>query len=145
MNTIKREEDGLYEQETISKIEMETILEKKLLICKCVAPVISELEFMTFFHEVGGLVERYGIKKLIFDKRSLRVFHQPSMEWYHVHWKKEMAKVGLKTYRKILPEDKVFKMSVEIGRKKIREKNPEFNFEDFDIQYCESIEEAISK
>jgi hypothetical protein len=47
-------------------------------------------QFKEIFHYIGQLVEQEKIAKLIFDKRELTVFHQPSMEWYFVEWKEKM-------------------------------------------------------
>lgn len=102
-------------------------------------------EFKEFFGKVGDYVKSNDVNKLIFDKSNLRTFHQPSMVWYHVEWKSVMAKYGLSTYRKILPDDKLFTKSVEVGRNKIKEEHPDFNFTDYDIQYVASVEEGLQK
>ena len=92
---------------------------------------------------VTELSEKEPVTKLIFDKSSLKVFHQPSMEWYHVEWKPRMLQRGLRVYRKILPQDSLFLQSVAIGREKILRNNPAFDLQQFDIQYCQDLEEAI--
>lgn len=101
-------------------------------------------EFKAIFHYIGSLVQTEGIRKLIFDKRALTVFHQPSMEWYFVEWKEKMYDMGLTTHRKILPEDIVFKTSVKIGRQKIEVNFPNGKYKQMDIQYAGSIEDAIN-
>ncbi len=101
--------------------------------------------FKEIFNYIGELTLTRKIKKLIFDKRKLSVFHQPSMEWYFVEWKEKMFEAGLKTHRKILPQDDVFRQSVRIGREKINKAFPEKKFHQMDIQYAETIEEAIAK
>lgn len=100
-------------------------------------------QFQELFEATGLLVAQYGINKLVFDKRSLRVFHQPSMEWYFTEWKERMFYKGLKTHRKILPNDPVFKTSVKIGREKIDKLYPTRKFHEMDIQYFETINDAI--
>lgn len=100
-------------------------------------------QFKHIFEEISVLVEKNKITKLVFDKRKLTVFHQPSMEWYFVEWKEKMFYLGLKTHRKILPNDPVFKYSVKIGRANISSKHPDGKFNMMDIAYAESIEEAI--
>ena len=72
------------------------------------------------------------------------VFHQPSMEWYFVEWKEKMYNHGLKTHRKILPKDAVFRQSVKIGRDKINREYPQGKFHKMDIQYFETLDEAIA-
>jgi hypothetical protein len=100
-------------------------------------------EFKVIFQKTGELVKLERISKLIFDKTKLKVFHQPSMEWYFTEWKEEMFHLGLKTHRKILPNDKIFQESVRIGRLKIYADFPNHKFHQMDIQYAGSIEEAI--
>jgi hypothetical protein len=90
-------------------------------------------------------VKEKKITKLIFDKRKLTVFHQPSMEWYFVEWKEKMFDLGLKTHRKILPQDEIFRQSVKIGREKIKSIHPNGKYTLMDIQYSENLQDAISK
>lgn len=102
-------------------------------------------EFKKIFQSIGELVKSEGVTKLIFDKRNLSVFHQPSMEWYFTEWKEEMFAAGLKTHRKILPQNEVFRQSVAIGRDKINKAFPKGKFHEMDIQYAETLEEAIQR
>lgn len=115
------------------------------LIVEATANYIPIEKFKEIFAGIGEVVARKGIKKLIFDKRQLTVFHQPSMEWYFVEWKEKMFDLGLKTHRKILPQDEVFRQSVKIGRDKISKSFPDGKYKEMDIQYAETIEEAIAK
>ncbi|ELR71373.1 hypothetical protein C900_02831 [Fulvivirga imtechensis AK7] len=105
---------------------------------------ITNDEFKNIFHYVGSLVISNGIKKLVFDKRTLKIFHQPSMEWYFVVWKEKMYTHGLKTYRKILPQSSVFRESVRISQEKINKKYPNAKCHNMDIKYSETLEEAIN-
>ena len=120
-------------------------LESKTVLVVCKISFIPEGEFKLLFGKCAEIVKKYGLNKMIFDKRALTVFHQPSMEWYHLIWKKEMLPFGLKKYRKILPTDNLFRKSVEIGRAKIVKENPDNILEQLDIRYCESMEEAESE
>jgi len=95
-----------------------------------------------FLQTIEQLAGRHSVEVMIFDKTSLRIFHQPSMEWYHVVWKENMHGKGLRTYRKILPADPLFKESVRIGRERIERENPGFQIAKFDIRYADSLEEA---
>lgn len=114
-------------------------------VIEATANYIPLEQFKEIFNFIGELTDKKKITKLIFDKRKLSVFHQPSMEWYFVEWKEKMFNAGLKTHRKILPQDDVFRQSVRIGRDKINKTYPEKKFNQMDIQYAESIEEALSK
>ncbi len=118
---------------------------KQIAICSVTAAYIPISDFKAIFSKVGEMVKKENITKFIFDKRKMTVFHQPSMEWYHLNWKEDMYKVGLKKHRKLLPDDKLFEQSVITGRKKITRENPSFNYNKYDIMYCLSMEEAIEK
>lgn len=102
-------------------------------------------EFKGIFEAIGDLVKEKSVTKLVFDKRNLSVFHQPSMEWYFTEWKEKMFDLGLKTHRKILPNNEVFRQSVKIGRDKINKTYPNGKFHQMDIGYAETLEEAIEK
>jgi hypothetical protein len=117
----------------------------KVGIVEALDEYIPMNEFLETFDKVGELVKKEGLIKLIFDKRKLRVFHQPSMEWYFTIWKEEMYHYGLKTHRKLLPQDKDFRESVKIGRLKIKNDHPNIKAHLMDIQYVRNIEEAILK
>jgi hypothetical protein len=118
---------------------------KGIAICTVKAMYIPMADFKELFNKISELVKQEKITKFIFDKRKLTTFHQPSMEWYHLIWKEEMYKIGLKKHRKLLPNDKLFEQSVITGRKKISRENPDFNFDKFEILYCTSLQEAIEK
>lgn len=100
-------------------------------------------QFKSIFSFVGDLVKKEKIDKLIFDKRKLTVFHQPSMEWYFIYWKEEMYAHGLRAHRKLLPNDEVFRQSVKIGRERINQSHPHGKFKLMDIKYFDSLEDAI--
>ncbi len=102
-------------------------------------------EFKKIFEAIGEIVKADKITKLVFDKRNLTVFHQPSMEWYFTVWKEQMYEHGLKIHRKILPDNEVFHQSVKIGREKISKAFPDGKFHMMDIGYANSLDEAIAK
>ena len=132
----------IYEGEhgTVSKVEGQPTA-----IVTATSTYIPIEEFKNLFEQVGQLVESKKITKLIFDKRELTVFHQPSMEWYFTEWKEDMWSKGLKTHRKILPDNKVFQQSVKIGREKIKGEYPDHKFNEMDIQYKDNLESAIKE
>ncbi|MBD0256167.1 MAG: hypothetical protein ICV83_10650 [Cytophagales bacterium] len=98
--------------------------------------------FLHFLQTIEQLADRQPVVVMVFDKSSLKIFHQPSMEWYHVVWKENMYRKGLRTYRKVLPADPLFKESVRIGRERIERENPGFQLSKFDIRYASSLQEA---
>ena len=117
----------------------------KVLVCEALKEYIPIENFKYVFLSMAPLIKQHQIDKFIFDKRSLRAFHQPSMEWYFIEWKKQMLEIGLKVHRKILPENLAwFEQAVHAGRAKIKKDFPDHIIDKLDIQYRKSIEEAIS-
>jgi hypothetical protein len=112
------------------------------VILKCTTPYLPYKQFHAFLERISLLADQETVRNMIFDKSSLRIFHQPSMEWYHVVWKEQMFEKGLRTYRKVLPEDPLFRESVKIGRERIVRENPPFQIDKYDIQYRASLEKA---
>lgn len=112
-------------------------------LIEATASYIPIEQFKEIFQAMESLVIERKITKLIFDKRQLKVFHQPSMEWYFVEWKEKMADHGLINHVKILPQDEVFVQSVKIGREQINKKFPHAKFRQLFIKYADSVEEAV--
>lgn len=117
--------------------------EKGIVICELLSDYVPIDNFKNIFLRISEIVKQGGFTKFIFDKRSLRAFHQPSMEWYFLHWKNEMLEYGLQKHRKILPAEKWFEKMVMIAKEQIMKNNPDNIIELLDISYCDSIEEAI--
>lgn len=117
--------------------------EKQTIICELLSDYVPIEDFKIAFGEIGQIVKSGDFEKFIFDKRSLRAFHQPTMEWYFIFWKKEMLQYGLKTHRKILPSEKWFEKMVHIAKEQILQSYPDHIIDQLDIKYCDSIEEAI--
>ena len=116
---------------------------RKIIICELLADYVPIEVFKEVFNEIGALVKAGDYTKFIFDKRALRAFHQPTMEWYFIHWKKDMLQYWVKTHRKILPAEKWFEKMVQIAKNQILTQYPEHIIDQLDIAYCETIEEAI--
>jgi hypothetical protein len=116
---------------------------KKTIICELLTDYVPIEDFKEAFLEIGELVKTGGFEKFIFDKRALRAFHQPTMEWYFIHWKKEMLGYGVKTHRKILPEEKWFEKMVQIAKAQILTQYPDNIIDQLDIAYCDTLEVAI--
>ena len=100
-------------------------------------------EFQKIFNFAETLIKEHKINKTIFDKRSLKVFHQPSMQWYFTEWKERLFGLGIKKHIKILPDDFVFKSSVKIGRDKIDQLFPNALYHQTSIVYAENLAEAL--
>ncbi len=114
----------------------------KIIVCILTSEYVPIEDFRLIFQKIGALVVTYQITKFIFDKRSLRTFHQPSMEWYYMDWKTEMLAHGLKHHRKILPNLQWFVKAVEVAKIPLFEKMPQTLIDSLDIKYCTSISEA---
>ena len=119
--------------------------DSKIIICELRSEYVPIEHFKDTFYKVSELVEAGNNHKFIFDKRALRAFHQPSMEWYFTVWKKEMYEKGLRIHRKILPPEPWFKKSVEIAKNQISHVHNDLIIDKLDIKYCDSVEEAIEK
>lgn len=117
--------------------------DNKFMVCQATASYVPIEHFKSAFESMPPLVEKYGIEKFIFDKRALRAFHQPSMEWYYVAWKKELLALGLSLHRKILPDEEWFKRCVEAGKADIIKKHPDLPLDKIDIQYFDTLQECI--
>ncbi len=115
-----------------------------ILVCSLQEEYVPIEFFKETFLTIGEIVKDGKYEKFIFDKRSLRTFHQPSMEWYFIHWKRDMLEYGLTKHRKILPDIGWFKKAVMIAKHQLVERYPENIIEQLDIKYCDSIDEAIS-
>jgi hypothetical protein len=117
---------------------------QQAIFCEVKKGFIRREDFENLFHQVGKAAKLKYPERIIFDKSKMRVFDQPSMTWYHTVWKADLlATIRFKKYRKILPDDVLFKTSVDIGRQRIA-KEHHFDFEKYDIQYCHTIEEALN-
>ncbi len=120
--------------------------EQHILICELFNEYTPIEEFKEIFRATVPIIEKLQTTKFIFDKQNLRVFHQPSMEWYFIEWKKEIYAKGLSAHRKILPQSEpAFALAVEAGRAKILKEFPDTIIDKLDIQYSTNIADAIAK
>ncbi len=131
--------------QSFSYADVYLLKEHATLAIEATSSYIPIDEFKKIFEKAAKVIEDRKVQKVIFDKRKLEVFHQPSMEWYFTSWKEELLGYGMKTHRKLLPNDFVFRQSVKIGRIRIEEKYPDLRIDEMDIQYVESLEEAVSQ
>lgn len=118
--------------------------EEGIIICELLTDYVPLEEFKNTFDKISEIIKGGSFRKFIFDKRALRAFHQPSMEWYFLVWKKEMFDYGVREHRKILPAEKWFEKMVIIAKEQIMKNNPDNIIGKLDIKYCASVEEAIA-
>jgi hypothetical protein len=115
----------------------------KMAICVADEEYIPIDNFKDTFLRISELIKEIEIKNLVFDKRKLRTFHQPSMEWYFAVWKPEMKKQGLTSHFKILPKLDWFEKAVEAGKYEIFQKFSKEILNGISIKYVTSVEEAL--
>lgn len=115
----------------------------KAALCVCKQSYIPAEDFINSFNQIADILEKTSLESFVFDKRALRAFHQPTMEWYFVEWKNRIYNYGVNKHYKILPPQDWFADCVEAGKASILKNNPSFEFEKFDIKYCDSIIDAI--
>lgn len=119
--------------------------ELKFAICRAEAEYIPLEDFKSTFLAVTEMVGEYPMKSMLFDKRNLRTFHQPSMEWYFIVWKPAIKQAGLTNHYKILPDLEWFVQSVNAGRNQITLKSDRHMLEGIQITYIADVNEAIDR
>jgi len=117
--------------------------DSKVILCQLLSDYVPIEHFRSMFQQISVVIENGDFTKFIFDKRSLRTFHQPSMEWYFLYWKQEMMRYGLLQHRKILPNLDWFKTAVAIEREQLAVKMSPEAVEKLNIKYCDNIQEAM--
>lgn len=125
-------------------ISLHSFERSDVVLCVAETEYIPIEYFKKSFEHIGGFIKKNGCKALIFDKRNLNTFHQPSMEWYYTEWKAEMLDHGLSKHYKILPTMPWFAKSVEAGKRDIKRNHPSFDFDLFSVTYVDSISEALT-
>ncbi|MBC7696305.1 MAG: hypothetical protein H7141_12755, partial [Burkholderiales bacterium] len=99
--------------------------------------------FRAIFLAISEYIEEHSIKHLLFDKRNLRTFHQPSMEWYFAIWKPIIKVKGLVNHYKILPPLDWFVQAVNAGKHEIFKKYNNNILDGIRVNYVESVEKSI--
>jgi len=117
--------------------------ELRMAICTSTSEYIPISDFKNIFLSISTFMEKYPIRYFLFDKRSLRTFHQPSMEWYFAIWKPEMKMKGLCDHFKILPKLNWFEKAVEAGKHEIFQKYGKDILDGIRVTYVQSPEGAI--
>ncbi len=115
------------------------------IICELLLPYTPIDKFMGVLQKKAQLIQAYGCDKFVFDKRAIKGFHQPTMEWYYLEWKVEMYhKYGLSVHRKLFSNEDWFLKCIEAGRAEIKRKDPGSIVHTFDIKVCQTLEEAVN-
>ncbi len=117
--------------------------ELALAVCVSEAEYIPIESFKAIFLAVTDLMKNHRIAHFIFDKRNLRTFHQPSMEWYFAVWKPAVKLYGLTNHFKILPALDWFEKAVQAGKYEIFKKYNKNIIDGISIRYVASVEEVV--
>jgi hypothetical protein len=120
-----------------------TLNSKNIIACKLSTDYVPIEDFKRIFLMMSDLIKSGQYKKFIFDKRALRAFHQPSMEWYYLEWKKSILDYGVNVHRKILPDEPWFEKMVFVAKEQILQAHPNNIIQYLDIRYCKTLNEAI--
>lgn len=121
-----------------------TCNDANIIICELTKAYVPIDEFMNVLKKKAEIIEKHGCEKFIFDKRELRGFHQPSMEWYYLTWKPEMyRKFGLSKHRKLFTTEEWFLKCIQAGRNEIKRKDPGNIVHTLDIKVCQTLDEAV--
>jgi len=137
-----------YEFDVVYKDKYTTLSyneELSMVICTADSEYIPIGEFKKVFLYVSEFANSSKISYFVFDKRNLRTFHQPSMEWYFAIWKPILKMKGLVNHYKILPELPWFSKAVEAGKHEIFQRYGNNLLDGINITYINSIEELLEK
>jgi hypothetical protein len=139
----------------IEKIQLNEVLRFRDAICSIVydnpdtliiqttAGFIPKTQFQEIFISTGHVVVNKGIKKIILDNRSGRIFHQPQLEWYFLVWLELMFYHGLHYHAMLLPLDEDFRKDFRDTLRKLQSHHPEAKFNQLKLETAESLKEAI--
>jgi hypothetical protein len=118
--------------------------DSNLIICEMTQAYTPIEDFMSLLEQKRELIKKYGCEKFIFDKRAIKGFHQPSMEWYYLTWKVDMYNnFKLAKHRKLFTTDGWFLKCIEAGRAEIKRKDPGSIVHTLDIKVCKDLKDAI--
>jgi hypothetical protein len=123
-----------------------TCNDSNIIICELLLPYTPMDKFMALLQRKALIIQAYGCEKFIFDKRAIRGFHQPTMEWYYLEWKVEMYhKFGLAVHRKLFCQEEWFLKCIEAGRAEIKRKDPGSIVHTLDIKVSRDLQEAVER
>lgn len=117
--------------------------ELEMAICTAKSEYIPISDFKEFFLAVSASLGQHPIRFFLFDKRKLRTFHQPSMEWYFAVWKPDVKNRGIDHHFKILPDLDWFVKAVEAGKHEIYQKYGKEVLSGIELSYVNTETQAI--
>ncbi|MFT4736869.1 MAG: hypothetical protein ACI8QD_002685 [Cyclobacteriaceae bacterium] len=116
-----------------------------VICCIAIQEYVSIEAFKTTFQTILSIASKANFHTLIFDKRALTTFHQPTMEWYYVDWKVSAAELGIVNHFKILPPMEWFQKAVAIAKEGLDAQLKEKTGDRVVIRYTGTLKEGISK
>jgi hypothetical protein len=104
---------------------------------------IPMTDYQAALDKLSELVQQDKVQKLVVDAPKLVAYHQPSVEWSFVNWKKRMEPHGLRQYRYVLPDSGEYRRSLQDGLRKIGREHPDTGIDRLDLAYCRTLDEAV--
>lgn len=144
LDLIKEECKG-YDHQTIyvsQQINISYISQKNILVCQIKAD-INTARFKEAILQMTSIVKKLKIEHMVIDKRHMVTIHLPSMRWFYLTWMEQMFALGLRTYYKILPENELFRFTLNMGREKIMNENPHLSYKKVNIHYYKNLKEVL--
>jgi hypothetical protein len=114
-----------------------------VIVIKATSGHIPKTQFQEMFIAIGQLISKEGYNKLVCDLSNIQFYHEPTFDWYFMVWKERMFYYGLRTHRIILPLNDLIRDGVELARQRAYEAFPGEKYWQPDLQYAESIDEAV--
>ncbi|EAY31973.1 hypothetical protein [Microscilla marina] len=142
---IIKEECKNYDYQVIFVSEQVNILylpSKDVIVCQLNADINITL-FKEAILKMGEFIKQHQVKNLVMDKRNMVTLHLPSMQWFYLSWMEQMYKDGLTTFHKILPNNELFKFSLQMGKDKIVADNPQVDPAKVETHYYKNLHEVL--
>ena len=135
----------LEHQDRWGQIYVSKLTNPATFICRILTPYVPEEDFKKLVMQATFIAQKTGCDRFVFDKRLLKTFHQPSMEWYYVHWKPLMFnEFQLKKHRKLFMMEEWWLKCIEVGRNEIYRKHPHNICHTLDIKVAKDLEDALN-
>lgn len=144
LNLIKKECHP-YSYQLVYNSEQVNVLHvraKNAVICQLNADINFAL-FKGALLEMGDFIEKHQIKHVVIDKRNMVTLHLPSMQWFYLDWMQQMYATGLRTLYKLLPNNTLFKFSLQMGKDKILAAHPHLANTQLQIHYYNDLAEVL--
>ena len=116
---------------------------KDVYIVEATSAHIPKTQFQEMFIGIGQAIIKGSFRKLVFDMSLIQFYQEATFDWYFMVWKETMYFHGLRAHRIILPNNELIREALELSQQNAHEAFLEGKYSLLDIQYAESIDEAI--